>query len=140
MLIENQSDKIFWLIQKQIIAVKCKHIRILIYFTNITSKMWHSSQHPTIGTFLCHALIWKCSILLHFEYFISNIEFNIHEVKILYEDKSLGNHLLLFKLKFYFLYIGDLFLMFDKKDHVINVLAYMNTWQHNIEFMLEEEL
>ena len=77
---------------------------------------------------------------MHFEYFISNIEFNIHEVKILYEDKSLGNYLLQFKLKFYFLYIGDLFLMFDKKDHVKNVLAYMNTWQHNIEFMLEEEL
>ena len=57
-----------------------------------------------------------------------------------YERKWLGNYLLQFKHKIYCRYVDDIFLMLDKKDHVMKFSKYMNTRHRNIEPTVEEEL
>ena len=44
-----------------------------------------------------------------------------------------------FKPKFYRGYVDDIFLLFDKKDHVKKFLKYMNTRHRNIKFTFEED-
>ena len=56
-----------------------------------------------------------------------------------YEHKWLENCLLQFKPKSCRRYVDDIFLMFDKKDHVKKFLKYMNTRRRNIKFTFEEE-
>ena len=58
---------------------------------------------------------------------------------VYYEHKWLENCPLQFKPKFYCRYVGDIFLMFDKKDHVTKFLKCMNTCHRNIKFTVEEE-
>ena len=36
-------------------------------------------------------------------------------------------------------YVDDIFLMFEKKDHVKKLLKYMNSRHQNIKFTFEEE-
>ena len=47
--------------------------------------------------------------------------------------------LLQFKSKYYGRYIDDMFLMFEKKDHVKRFLKYMNSRHQNIKFTFDEE-
>ena len=58
---------------------------------------------------------------------------------VYYEHKWLENCPLQFKPKFYRRYVDDIFLMFDKKDHVKKFLKHMNTRHRNIKFTVEEE-
>ena len=58
---------------------------------------------------------------------------------VYYEHKWLENCPLQFKPKFYRRYVDDIFLMYDKKDHVKKFLKYMNTRHRNIKFTFEEE-
>ena len=58
---------------------------------------------------------------------------------VYYERKWLENCPLQFKPKFYRRYVDDIFLMFDKKDHVKKFLKHMNTRHRNIKFTVEEE-
>ena len=58
---------------------------------------------------------------------------------VYYEQKWLMNCPLQFKPKFYRRYVDDIFLMFDKKDHVKKFLVYMNSRHRNIKFTFEEE-
>ena len=44
-----------------------------------------------------------------------------------------------FKPKYYRRYVDDIFLMFEKKDHVKKFLKYMNSRHQNIKFTFEEE-
>ena len=56
-----------------------------------------------------------------------------------YDHKWLQNCPLQFKPKFYRRYVEDIFLMFDKKDHIKKFLKYMSTRHRNIKFTFEEE-
>ena len=58
---------------------------------------------------------------------------------VYYEHKWLENCPLQFKPKFYRRYVDDIFLMFDKKDHVKKFLKYMNIRHRNIKFTFEED-
>ena len=44
-----------------------------------------------------------------------------------------------FKPKYYHRYMDDIFLMFEKKDHMKKFLKYMNSYHQNIKFTFEEE-
>ena len=44
-----------------------------------------------------------------------------------------------FKPKYYRRYVDDIFLMFEKKNHLKKFLKYMNSRHQNIKFTFEEE-
>ena len=58
---------------------------------------------------------------------------------VYYEHNSLKNCPLQFKPKLYRRYVDDIFLMFEKKEHVKKFLRYMNSRHRNIKFTFEEE-
>ena len=58
---------------------------------------------------------------------------------VYYEHKWLENCPLPFKPTFYRRYVDDMFLRFDKKDHVKKFLKYLNNRHRNIKFTFEEE-
>ena len=58
---------------------------------------------------------------------------------VYYQHNGLKNCPLQFKPKFYCRYVDDIFLMFEKKDHVKKFLRYMNSRHRNIKFTFEEE-
>ena len=58
---------------------------------------------------------------------------------VYYEHKWLENCPLPFKPTFYRRYVDDIFLRFDKKDHVKKFLKYLNNRHRNIKFTFEEE-
>ena len=58
---------------------------------------------------------------------------------VYYENLWLDKCLLQFKSKYYGRYIDDMFLMFEKKDHVKRFLKYMNSRHQNIKFTFDEE-
>ena len=58
---------------------------------------------------------------------------------VYYENMWLDKCPLQFKPKYYCRYVDDIFLMFEKQDHVKKFLKYMNSRHHNIKFTFEEE-
>ena len=58
---------------------------------------------------------------------------------VYYERKWLENCLRHSKPKFYRRYVDDIFLMFDKKDHVKKYSEYMDTCHCNIKSTVEDE-
>ena len=58
---------------------------------------------------------------------------------VYYVNRWLDKCPLQFKPKYYRLYVDDIFLMFEKQDHVKKVLKYMNSRHQNIKFTFEEE-
>ena len=56
-----------------------------------------------------------------------------------YENIWLGKCPHQSKPKYYRRYVNDIFLMFEKKDHVKKFLKYMNSCHQNIKFTIEEE-
>ena len=58
---------------------------------------------------------------------------------VYYVNRWLDKCPLQFKPKYYRLYVDDIFLMFEKQDHVKKVLKYMNSRHQNIKSTFEEE-
>ena len=58
---------------------------------------------------------------------------------VYYEHNRLKNCRLQFKSKFYRRYVDDIFLMFEKKEHVKKFFWYMNSRHRNNKFTFEEE-
>ena len=58
---------------------------------------------------------------------------------VYYESKWLENCPSQFKPKYYRRYVDDVFLLFEKKDHVKKFLSYLNSRHPNITFTCEEE-
>ena len=58
---------------------------------------------------------------------------------VYYENMGLDKCPLQFKPIYYRRYVDDIFLMFEKKDHVKKFLNYMNSCHQNIKFTFEEE-
>ena len=58
---------------------------------------------------------------------------------VCYEHNWLKNCSLQFKPNFYRRYVDDIFLMFEKKEHVRKFFRYMNSRHRNIKFTFEEE-
>ena len=56
-----------------------------------------------------------------------------------HEEKWLKDCPVQFKPTFYRRYVDDIFLLFDKRDHVKKFLRYMNSRHKNIKFTFEEE-
>ena len=58
---------------------------------------------------------------------------------VYYEHNWLKNYPLQFKPKFHRHCVDDIFLMFQKKEHVKKFFRYMNSRHRNIKFTFEEE-
>ena len=58
---------------------------------------------------------------------------------VYYEHNWLKNGPLQFKSKCYRCYVDDIYLMFEKREHVKKFLRYMNSRHRNIKFTFEEE-
>ena len=56
-----------------------------------------------------------------------------------YEEKWLNDCPVQFKPQLYRRYVDDIFLLFDKRDHVKKFLRYMNSRHKNMKFTYEEE-